>query len=53
MSIAKLTNSDVIIIKTLLKEGNLSHAKIAKLFSVTKQTITGINTGKIWKNTVI
>jgi group I intron endonuclease len=50
---AKLINSDVVIIKTLLKECNLSHAKIGKLFNVTKQTITGINTGKTWKNIVI
>ena len=47
---AKLTQSEVNEIIKLLKSNNLSILEIAQQFSVSKSTISMINTGKTWKN---
>lgn len=48
--VAKLTEANVIHIKQLLKEGNLFHKEIAKMFNVSRVLITNINTGKLWNH---
>lgn len=49
---SKLTESDVVIIKTLLKEGE-SPTKIAKMFNITYGNIKQIRSGKTWKHVQI
>jgi hypothetical protein len=46
---AKLTTEDVTMIKALLREGG-KHRDIAKLYGVSKSTITNISTGVVWKD---
>lgn len=43
-----LKKEDVIIIKKLLKERNLSHKKIAEIYGVARPTISRINIGTRW-----
>lgn len=45
-----LKKNQVIEVKKLLKEGNLSHREIGELFGVKREAITKINNGKRWKN---
>ena len=45
---AKLIQSQVVQIRMLLKEGNLIQKEIAKIFGVSRQNISKINTGKLW-----
>lgn len=47
---AKLTESDVLQIKQLLSEGELTQTAIAEMFNVSRVTITEINTGKRWSH---
>ena len=49
---SKLKESDVVEIKWLLggSNGNISQAKIAKLFNVSRSTILGIHIGRLWKH---
>ena len=46
---AKLTNQNVHEIRTLLAQGNLTHAEIAQRFHVVRSTITHIATGRNWR----
>lgn len=46
---AILTESEVLEIRKLLKEGNLFQGEIAKLYGVNRRTINYINTRKTWK----
>jgi len=46
----KLTEQQVIQIKILLKEGNLTQQEIADMFGVSSITISKIKTGKIWSH---
>jgi predicted XRE-type DNA-binding protein len=46
----KLTDDQVFEIKKLLKEKNLSHGEIAKIFGVSRECITGINIGRSYCN---
>ena len=48
---AKLTEKKVLEIRKLLKEGVLQYV-IAKMFDVSKMTITAINTGRNWSYVV-
>jgi DNA-binding XRE family transcriptional regulator len=45
---AKLNEEQVLEIKRLLAEKDLTHEKIAKRFGVSRQTITHIKNGKYW-----
>ena len=45
---SKLTDGDVIKIKTMLLNNNLKQAEIAKIFNVSPSTISLIKRGKIW-----
>lgn len=45
---SKLTESNVRIIKSLLREGRYSHTEIAGIFDCYRQAITLINTGDRW-----
>jgi hypothetical protein len=45
---AKLTEKSVSEIKKLLGEGVYRHLEIGKMFSVSRQTISGINQGRVW-----
>lgn len=45
----KLSTEDVVEIKQLLNEGNLTGTKIAELYSVSRTTIYGIKNGRTWK----
>ena len=47
---SKLTDLDVIEIKKLLKEKQLKQHEIARIFGVSKERITTINTGKSWSH---
>lgn len=47
---AKLTNNEVVEIKILLKENNLTQKEIADKFYVTNQAITKIKTGRTWSH---
>ena len=47
---SKLTEKQVIEIKTLLNNGNLSQYKIAKLYGVSRSCVLGINTGRLWQH---
>lgn len=44
----KLTEPTVKEIKTLLREKKYTHAKIAKIFGVSRSTISDINQGRSW-----
>jgi DNA invertase Pin-like site-specific DNA recombinase len=44
---SKLTNTQVLEIRRLLKKG-LGQIEIARMFGVSKQTISGIKTGDRW-----
>ncbi len=46
----KLTEEQVIQIKILLLEGNLTQQEIAGVFGVNRRTISSIKTGKIWSH---
>lgn len=46
---AKLKECDVLVIKKLIKENNLSQRQIAKKFNVSKYAIYCIKIGKTWK----
>jgi len=50
---SKLTNSDVIKIKQLISEGNLSSIKISNQFNVAPQTIDKIKKGLTWTHIII
>ena len=47
---ARLSESDVIEIKALLQEGDLSHREIAARFGVARSSISSINRGRVWKH---
>lgn len=47
---ARLSESDVIEIKALLQEGDLSHSEIAARFGVARSSISSINRGRVWKH---
>lgn len=47
---AKLNEEQVLEIKRLLSETNLSQQKIAQLFNVDRKIVSGIKNGKIWKH---
>lgn len=47
--LARLTESSVREIRTLVN-GGLSHAKVAKRFSVSRPTVTAIMSGRIWSH---
>lgn len=49
---AKLTQSEVTIIRELLKGGDLTQAQIARRFNVTQQIISLIKLGKKWKGSL-
>jgi len=44
----KLTKNDVIQIRKLLKQKNMTHKQIAKKFNVAQSIVARINTGTIW-----
>jgi DNA invertase Pin-like site-specific DNA recombinase len=44
---SKLRELDVLEIRRMLKEG-VNHREIARMFGVSKQTISGIKTGDRW-----
>jgi len=46
----KLTESDVIQIKTLIEEGNVKINDIAELFNVKPATVSAIKSGRIWSH---
>lgn len=46
----KLAPEDVLEIKNLLKEGNLTQIEIAEMFSVNNRSISNIANGYTWKN---
>ncbi len=46
----KLKPEQVIEIKRLLAEGNLTHKEIATKFDVARSTIAGIKSGRTWKH---
>lgn len=50
---SKLTNSDVIKIKQLISEGDLSSIKISNQFNVAPQTIDKIKKGLTWTHIII
>jgi hypothetical protein len=43
-----VTEKSVSEIKKLLGEGVYRHLEIGKMFSVSRQTISGINQGRVW-----
>lgn len=47
---SKLTNSDVLEIKNILKNTNLTQNEIANIYGVTQSTISAIKLNKKWKN---
>ena len=47
---SKLTEDDVVRIKQLIEEGELTFADIAQAFAVTTGTISHIYTGRLWKH---
>lgn len=47
---SKLTGSDVVKIRKLLKSGFVSQEKIAKMFGITQCVISDINLGRIWRS---
>lgn len=47
-SMSKLTEKDVINIKTIIKNKTMAHNKIAKLYNVTPSTISEINNNRNW-----
>lgn len=47
---AVLCDDDVLEIKYLLRDSNLSQQNIASMFNITKQSISKINLGKTWKH---
>lgn len=47
---AKLTESKVIEIKLLIKEGKMNQKDIAEKFNISNTTVNKISTGEIWKN---
>lgn len=47
---SKLNESNVIEIKRLLKESNLTHQQISEMFSVSRGTISCIFDGATWKH---
>lgn len=47
---SKLTESDVIVIKQLLKDTKILHKEIAKTFNVSRVLITGIKSGRFWSH---
>jgi hypothetical protein len=49
---AKLTVEDVICIKGLLKLNKLKQYEIAKLFSISREVISQISTGRKWKDVI-
>ncbi|MEG4805772.1 HNH endonuclease signature motif containing protein [Microcoleus sp. ARI1-B5] len=49
---AKLNEKQVLEIKRLLSETNLSHQKIADLFNVDRKILSGIKNEKNWKHVV-
>jgi len=48
--LSKLTDDDVIKIKTLLNNGRISQKEIAALFDIHQVTISKIKLGKLWKH---
>lgn len=50
---AKLDESQVMEIKHLLKDSDLTMVEIAKRYNVSKQIISRINNNKIWKHVII
>lgn len=46
--VAKLSESDVYLIKGLLSEGKFNHRELGKMFGVAKETISAIATGRNW-----
>lgn len=50
---SRLTKDDVIEIKLLLKEGNLTHKEISEMFGVARAYISHIKSGKAWKHVEI
>lgn len=47
---SKLTEEQVIEIKSLLAEGNLSQPKIANLFCISRSTVQAIKESKVWRH---
>ena len=47
---AKLTYGEVVVIKKLLKRGNMKQKEIAEFFKVSPSTITDIKKGKKWSH---
>lgn len=47
---SKLTDIDVIKIKSILKDKTHSHLEISKMFNVDKSQISRINSGKTWNH---
>lgn len=47
---AKLSDNDVLDIKSILREGDMKLQEIADKYGVTKGTISQINTGRIWSH---
>ena len=47
---SKLTELQVKVIKSLLKQNRLSQSKIAGIFKVNSRTISAINTGVVWNH---
>lgn len=44
----KLTDSDILSIKKLIDDGNLSQCDISRMFNVSQSTVSLIKCGKIW-----
>lgn len=47
---SKLTEEDVKKIKSLLKEGKLTHKEIAVIFEISASVISAINVGGLWRH---
>ena len=48
---AKLKESDVVDIYTLIKEGSLTQKEIARRYGISSSTVSHIKTGRLWKKT--
>jgi len=47
---AKLCEEDVVLVRELLKDGNLSENQIAEKFEVSRNTINALARGRTWKH---
>mgnify|MGYP000884139099 CR=1 FL=1 len=50
---AKLTEEDVVEIKKLLKNTNMTQKDIAKLFNISSRRVRGIKSGESWKHVAV